>query len=154
MSCLSLKFGLESGSQTMLDLMEKKFTTEDIKKAIYACAEIGLHTPLLGFMIGMPGESEETIKESGQLAGELYAKLKIPPYYIWGNVDLPYAIPLVGTPLYEYGKQLGLIGNNVDEEANYLEMTSNVAILKRFYINFSCVYLKILKIYFKVYFIF
>ena len=32
--CSSLKFGLESGSQTMLDVMEKKFTVEDIKKAI------------------------------------------------------------------------------------------------------------------------
>ena len=56
--CSSLKFGLESGSQTMLDVMEKKFTVEDIKKAIFACAEVGLHTPLMGFMFGMPGESE------------------------------------------------------------------------------------------------
>ena len=135
--CLSVKFGLESGSQTMLDIMEKKFTVEDIDKAIYACADIGLHTPLLGFMVGMPGETEETIVESGQLAGKLYAKLRVPPYYIWGNNDIPYSIPLVGTPLYEYGKQLGLIGKNVDEEAKYLEMTSNVAILKRFYINFN-----------------
>ena len=28
----------------MLDVMEKKFTVEDIKKAIFACADIGLHT--------------------------------------------------------------------------------------------------------------
>ena len=30
--CVSLGFGIESGSQTMLDIMEKKFTVEDIKK--------------------------------------------------------------------------------------------------------------------------
>ncbi len=135
--CSSLKFGLESGSQTMLDVMEKKFTVEDIKKAIFACADIGLHTPLMGFMVGMPGESEETIRESGELAGELYAKLKVPPNFIWGHNDIPYAIPLVGTPLYEYGKQMKLIGSSVEDEERYLEMTSNVAVLKRFFLNFN-----------------
>ena len=130
--CCSIKFGLESGSQTMLDIMEKKFTVEDIKKAVFACVDIKLHTPLMGFMVGMPGESEETIKESGNLAGELYAKLKVPPKMIWGINDIPYA-----TPLYEYGKQLGLIGKSVDEEEKYLELTSNVAVLKRYYINFN-----------------
>ena len=135
--CISLKFGIESGSQTMLDLMEKKFTVDDIRKAIYGCADIGLHTTVLGFMIGMPGESEKTIKESGQVAGELYAKLKVPPNYVWGNNDIPYAMPLVGTPLYEYGKQLKLIGDTVDDEEKYLEMTSNVGVFKRYYLNFS-----------------
>lgn len=135
--CSSLKFGLESGSQTMLDVMEKKFTVEDIKEAVFACADIGLHTPLLGWMIAMPGESEKTITESGQLSGELFARLRVPPNYIWGHNDIPYAIPLVGTPLYEYGKQLGLVGRNVDEEEDYLMKTTNVAILKRFYINFN-----------------
>ena len=135
--CCSLKFGIESGSQTMLDIMEKKFTVQDIKKAIFACAEIGLHTPLMGFMVGMPGESEETIAESGEFAGELYANLKVPPNYIWGVNDIPYAMPLVGTPLYEYGKQKKLIGSSVEDEERYLEMTSNVAILKSFYLNFN-----------------
>ena len=120
----------------MLDVMEKKFTVEDIKKAIFACADIGLHTPLMGFMVGMPGESEETIRESGELAGELYARLKVPPNFIWGHNDIPYAIPLVGTPLYEYGKQMKLIGSSVEDEERYLEMTSNVAVLKEIFSEF------------------
>ena len=32
--CTTIKFGIESGSQAMLDIMEKKFTVEDIKKAV------------------------------------------------------------------------------------------------------------------------
>ena len=88
-------------------------------------------------MVGMPGESEETIRESGELAGELYARLKVPPNFIWGHNDIPYAIPLVGTPLYEYGKQMKLIGSSVQDEERYLEMTSNVAVLKRFFLNFN-----------------
>ena len=91
----------------------------------------------MGFMVGMPGESEETIRESGELAGELYARLKVPPNFIWGHNDIPYAIPLVGTPLYEYGKQMKLIGSSVEDEERYLEMTSNVAVLKRFFLNFN-----------------
>ena len=114
--CVSLKFGIESGHQSMLDIMEKKFTVDDIKKGIYACYDIGLYSPLLGFMVGMPGESLETIRGSGKLLGELAAYIRVPVGLIFSNTDIPYAIPLVGTPLYEYGKQLGLIGSSVEEE--------------------------------------
>ena len=43
----------------------------------------------------------------------------------------------VGTPMYEYGKQLGLIGQSTDEEEKFLEITSNVGAFKRYYINFN-----------------
>ena len=43
--CVSLKFGIESGSQTMLDIMEKRFTVEDIKNAFFSCYDIGLYSP-------------------------------------------------------------------------------------------------------------
>ena len=32
--CVAMKFGIESGSQRMLDLMEKRFTVEDVRKSI------------------------------------------------------------------------------------------------------------------------
>ncbi len=135
--CCYIRFGIESGSQTMLDLMEKKYVVDDIRKAVYACHDLGLFSPLTGFMIGMPGESLKTIRESGRLMGELAAKMRVPIDLIFGNQDIQYAIPLVGTPLYEYGKQLALIGSSVDEEEKYLEIVSNVALYKRYYINFN-----------------
>jgi hypothetical protein len=135
--CVSLKFGIESGSQVMLDIMEKKFTVNDIKQAIFNCCDIGLYSPPFGFMLGMPGETLETAMESGKLMGELAAKLNTPVNLIFTNMDIFYAIPLVGTPLYEYGKALGLIGQNVDEEEKYLELVSNVGNYKRYYINFN-----------------
>jgi hypothetical protein len=88
-------------------------------------------------MFGMPGETLKTVRESAQLMGLIAAKLRVPVEVIFRNSDPSYAIPLVGTPLYEYGKQLGLIGQTVDEEEKYLELTSNVAIGKRYYINFN-----------------
>ena len=135
--CSSIQFGIESGSQTMLDVMEKKFTVEDIKKAIFSCYDIGLYSPTEGFMIGMPGESLETAKKSGELIGEIAARIQVPVDYIFGSTDLRYTIPLVGTPLYEYGKMLGLIGQTVDEEEEYLKLVSNVGAYKRYYINFN-----------------
>ncbi len=132
-----MKFGIESGSQTMLDIMEKKFTVEDIKKAIFACHELDIHSPLWGFMIGMPGESLKTARESGELMGILAANLRVPVDLIWGNTDIAYTIPLIGTPLYEYGQQIKILGKTVDDEEEYLKLTSNVASYKRYYINLN-----------------
>ena len=36
-------------------------------------------------------------------------KIESTTNFIWGHNDIPYAIPLVGTPLYEYGKQMKLM---------------------------------------------
>ena len=121
----------------MLDIMEKKFTVDDIKKAVFACYDNGLYSPPLGFMLGMPGESLHTARESGKLLGEIAARIGVSPGLIFGHLDPCYAIPLVGTPLYEYGKQLELVGQNLDEEEKYLELVSNVGAYKRYYINFN-----------------
>ena len=135
--CVGITFGVESGSQTMLDIMEKKFTVDDVKKAIFACYDNGIFTIPSGFMFGMPGENLRTVKESGEMLGEIAARIGVSPALIFTHIDPFYAIPLVGTPLYEYGRQLGLIGQNVDEEEKYLELVSNVGAYKRYYINFN-----------------
>ena len=133
----SASFGIESGSQTMLDIMEKKYTTQDIKDSLFSCIDLDLFVHTTGFMLGMPGESMKTARESGKLMGEIAARFGVPVSYIFAHNDMSYAIPLVGTPLYEYGKQLGLIGQTVDEEEKYLELVSNVGSYKRYYINFN-----------------
>ena len=38
---LAIRFGIESGSQKILDIMEKKFTTEDVYNAISNCKKVG-----------------------------------------------------------------------------------------------------------------
>ena len=121
----------------MLDVMEKKFTCDDIRKAIFACHDIGLYSPLFGFMIGMPGENLKTIKESGKLMGEIAAKMRVPLELIYTYVDIAYALPLCGTPMYEHGKQLGLISQSQADEEKFLEQTSHVGAHKRYYINFN-----------------
>ena len=114
-----------------------KRQVDDIKKAIFSCYDVGLYSPPTGYMIGMPGENLSTIRESGKLMGEIAAKIKVPASLMFGHLDICYALPLVGTPMYEYGKQLGLIGQSVDEEEKFLEQVSDVSYHKRFYIKFN-----------------
>jgi len=115
--CCSLKFGVESGSQAILDLMEKNFTKEDVEHALTSCWEHELFSPL-AMMVGMPGETEDTIRETGEWIGKMGATLGISPR------DTPYALfyalPFPGTPLYNYCIENGFIYSDVESEEQYL----------------------------------
>lgn len=132
--CSGLKFGVESGSQKILDLMEKRFTVEHVYKAIDYCNRHNVYSPL-AVMTGMPGENDETAKQTGVFLSTLCRKVGIPPEEM-GNAIF-YALPLSGTPLYEYGQQLGIIGTSVDDEEKYLEAISDIGAGKENYINLN-----------------
>ena len=69
--------------------------------------------------------------------GEISAMLRVPASLMFKHSDICYALPLVGTPLYEYGKELGLIGQTVEDEEEFLETVSDVSYHKRYFINFN-----------------
>ena len=115
---ISISFGIESGSQQMLDIMEKKFTKEDVYNRISECHELGIINNPSGIIVGMPGETEHTMKETG----EFLASMRYLKDQDW-NVNLPlssWAVAMPGTPLYEYCQQNGLIGKTLDEQEEYL----------------------------------
>ena len=61
--CKMILFGVESGSQKILNAMKKYITPEKIYQAITATNKVGIKT--MGFfIIGYPGETEETLKET------------------------------------------------------------------------------------------
>jgi len=114
---MSVKFGIESGSQKMLDIMEKKFTPKDIYEAVENCKKLDISTSVDGFIIGMPGEDEQTIIENGEFLASLWDLLG----FDWNTRAYPYlAIAIPGTPLYEYSQQIGVIGTTIEEEEDYL----------------------------------
>ena len=115
-NCVAMKFGIESGSQKILDIMEKKLKREQVVNAVKWCREFKLFSPL-AIMFGMPGETEMTAKETGQLLGENAVVANSNPCE---KKDIFYAIPFPGTPLYEYGQQVGVIGTTAEEEEIYL----------------------------------
>jgi len=81
-------FGVESGNQEMLDRMKKKLTVEEIKRAFVLAHKVGLKT-IASFIIGLPGETTESIRDSIKLWKQINP-------YDWG-FTLP--IPFPGTEL-------------------------------------------------------
>lgn len=59
--CVGCDFGIESGSQRVLDMMNKKLTVEGNIKAIKLMKDVGLSTKVL-LMYGFPGETERDIE--------------------------------------------------------------------------------------------
>ena len=95
--CVSVWFGVESGSQHVLDEMQKGISTEQTIKAVGWVRELGL-TPAPNVLLGFPGETKEsalkTIKFTQKISPDDMA------YY---NI----ATPLPGTPLYDRVKENG-----------------------------------------------
>jgi radical SAM superfamily enzyme YgiQ (UPF0313 family) len=70
--CRHICWGVESGSEKMLKLIDKKITKEQIKKAYDLCKEyIGIISVGAFTMVGNPGESDETINESSEFINTL-----------------------------------------------------------------------------------
>jgi len=119
--CRSIIYGVEAGSERMLQVMEKRVSLIDNYNAIRWTVEAGLHTvPQL--VIGMPGECSETIKETAEFLS--YA-LTLDKSQNPKNVSINFAQALPGTPLYEYGRSEGLIGATIEDEEQYLLSVSN-----------------------------
>ena len=113
---VSIKFGIESGSQKILNIMEKKITTKNVYDAISNCKKLSIGTGTDQLMIGMPGETRETVIESAQFVASLRYLLE----KSWNINQTFLAMAIPGTPLYEYSQQIGAIGKTLDDEEDYL----------------------------------
>jgi len=133
--CSGLKFGVESGSQKILDLMEKRFTIEQVEKAVGYCNEKHIYSPI-AVMVGMPGDTDRTVIETGRFVGRL-SYLQSFTLDEASNQGVFYALPLPGTPLYEYGQQLNIIGTLPEAEEEYLKIVSSRGADKINYINLN-----------------
>ena len=114
--CCTVNYGLESGSQSMLDVMDKVTSVEQNYTALKWTAENKLGT-CLQFVIGMPGETPKSIQESIELAS-FFSRLS--PDIDPNNAGINFAQALPGTPLYEFARRKGLIGPTIEDEENYL----------------------------------
>jgi anaerobic magnesium-protoporphyrin IX monomethyl ester cyclase len=63
-------FGVESGSQKVLDAIKKGITVDEIRRAFRLCHDVGLKT-YASFMIGNFEETAETVEESIALCREI-----------------------------------------------------------------------------------
>jgi len=99
--CYEMFFGLESGDDEILRICKKNTTVEQIKKAVSSAKKAGLLT-YGSFIIGLPGDTIETVMKSIKLGIEL-------DMY---STTFPIATPLPGSELRdmairnEYGMRL------------------------------------------------
>jgi radical SAM superfamily enzyme YgiQ (UPF0313 family) len=87
--CVWIGYGIESGSQKILDAMNKKAKLEQAKKAIRDTRKAGIY-PNTTFIFGYPGETLETIRETVNFKREM--ELECGSFF---------ATPYPGTPLYQ-----------------------------------------------------
>src|SRR3989344_5337034 len=108
--CLQVDFGVESGSQNILNYLKKGITVEQSKKAFKICKKYKLRS-LATFMIGTPYETMEDIQKTKELLKE------IKPDYI----GLFFTTPYPGTGLYQQtleNKWLDLRSDDLSWESN------------------------------------
>ncbi len=106
--CLRVFFGIESGNNSVLNLMNKKITILQAEKAVHVAKTAGLEVGAF-FIVGYPGESDKTVLDTVRFASRL------PLDYL--SFTLPYPIP--GTPLYERVKDKGVSMEDWEEPKNY-----------------------------------
>ncbi len=114
--CRSIIYGMETGSEKMIEIMEKRAAIEDNIRAFRLTIEAGLNT-IPQLIIGMPGETHETILESADFIAR---NITLDESQNPREVSINFAQALPGTPLYEYARHKGMIGESIDEEEKYL----------------------------------
>lgn len=70
--CDSISFGVESGNQEMLKRIRKGITLDQVRKAVAMCREAGIIVHC-SFIVGLPGETRETLDETRRFAADLGA---------------------------------------------------------------------------------
>ena len=97
--CVTVGMGVESGNPHILsEVMKRNITVEQIEEAFKYAHEAGLKTTA-GNIIGIPGEDEETIKDTIRL------NAKINPTHTVAGVFYPY----IGTDLRKFCEEKGFM---------------------------------------------
>lgn len=88
--CVQLDFGVESGSQDVLDRVKKGIKILDVKSIFRLCRDLGMRT-YANFMFNTPGETESDVKKTKELARDIDAD----------GYNFGITTPYPGTDLYD-----------------------------------------------------
>ncbi|HVP31820.1 MAG TPA: radical SAM protein [Myxococcota bacterium] len=98
--CQAICFGVESGNQEVLDLVKKKSNLHKVKEAMRMTQDVGI-SALASFIIGLPGETEETLRKTVEFANELHEE--------FGSLyGFHILAPFPGTEVREKATEYGL----------------------------------------------
>jgi anaerobic magnesium-protoporphyrin IX monomethyl ester cyclase len=106
----TIYYGVESGSQRILDLMKKGITLKQAEDAVKSAKNVDLEV-LTSFILGYPGETEEDMNKTIDFSTKLdsdYSQYSI-------------LTPFPGTPIYNELKEKNLIDNDDWDEYTVLK---------------------------------
>ncbi|MDA8083354.1 MAG: radical SAM protein [Nitrospiraceae bacterium] len=105
--CQKVAFGVESGSQRIIDRIGKKIRVDQVREAVRWAKEAGIRQIEGNFIIGSdPEETAEDVAMTEQLLKELP----------WTFVSVSVIVPYPGTPVYREMREKGLIADDADWE--------------------------------------
>jgi len=88
--CHYIKYGVESGSQKMLDAMKKGITLDEARRAFELTRKAGIKTQAF-FLLGLPWETHETTRKTIEFAKEIKPD----------SAQFAIVVPHPGTELYD-----------------------------------------------------
>ncbi len=133
--CVGLYFGVESGSQRILDLIRKRITLDQARKVFEWAKELKAFA-VASFIIGFPWETIEDVEKTIRLSIEL------DPSYAQFTVATPYP----GTPLFYYALEHNLI-----EDWNWEHYTTVRPVMRGFYLDLKTIARLLQEAYLKFY---
>ena len=123
--CVAIGYGIESGSQKLLNAMNKGITLQQIENAMKWAMDIGLEIKVQ-LMMGYPGENESTLQETV----DLFKRLRHP------GRRFNIFTPLPGSKAYDDCVKNKLIMNE-EEYLSKLSMGEYGFSFKKVMLNFS-----------------
>ncbi|MGE0065438.1 MAG: radical SAM protein [Methanobacteriales archaeon] len=100
----TIYYGVESGSQRILDLMKKGITLQQAKDAVKTAKNVGIDV-IASFILGYPGETPEEMDKTIDFS------IKLDPDYSQYSILTPFP----GTPIYYKLKKDGLLEEDWDK---------------------------------------
>jgi len=127
--CREIQFGLETGSQKLLDFVHKELNYDKIIKGFALCKKYKINSYAY-IILGIPGEDLSTLKETLTLLANVRPNLIRPTFLI----------PVKGTELYDYCLKNNLFNGKEVNVWNYEPVlrlpTINDSVLMKYWMLF------------------
>ncbi|MBN2406674.1 MAG: radical SAM protein [Elusimicrobia bacterium] len=115
--CLVVYIGVESGNEDILRSTGKGIKKEQLRSTVSMLKDIGMPV-YTSFIIGHPGDTHETIRETIEFAKELDSE----------QAKFLIAVPYPGTHLYDLALKKGFLGGSHASEFFYYSCYQHVAV--------------------------
>ncbi|MFZ5565198.1 MAG: B12-binding domain-containing radical SAM protein, partial [Thermodesulfobacteriota bacterium] len=97
--CVAVSFGVETANPEILKTIKKGITLEQVEAAVRACADAGV-LPHVSFILGLPGETPETIEETRRFGEKIKA--------MGASYGFHLLAPFPGTEIRDRATELGI----------------------------------------------